>query len=69
MKYLIQSIFDVVNFEGKEYYTTKTILKKGISQKGQLISALGKLPNKKNGKMWEFFPRGGPPPPLPPVWE
>ena len=23
---------------------------------------------KKNGKMWEFFPSGGPPP-LPPVWE
>ena len=31
-------------------------------------SPLGKLPNKKNGKMWEFFPSGGPPP-LPPVWE
>ena len=25
-------------------------------------------PPKKNGKMWEFFPNGGPPP-LPPVWE
>ena len=24
---------------------------------------------KKNGKMWEFFPSGGPLPPLPPVWE
>ena len=30
---------------------------------------LGTLPKKKNGKMWEFFPSGGPPPPLPPVWE
>ena len=29
---------------------------------------LGTLPKKKNGKMWEFFPSGGPPP-LPPVWE
>ena len=29
---------------------------------------LGKLPKKINGKMWEFFPSGGPPP-LPPVWE
>ena len=27
---------------------------------------LGKLPKKINGKMWEFFPSGGP---LPPVWE
>ena len=25
-------------------------------------------PPQKNGKMWEFFPSGGPPP-LPPVWE
>ena len=27
------------------------------------IIGLGKLPPKKNGKMWEFFPNGGPPPP------
>ena len=31
-----------------------------------LDPSLGKLPPKKNGKMWEFFPSGGP---LPPVWE
>ena len=57
MKYLIQSIFDVVNFEGKEYYTTKTILKKGISQQGQLVSALSSLwiqPTAQQKLIWQM---------------
>ena len=38
-----------------------------FSHKGCTDTTKGRSPQKKNGKMWEFFPNGGPP--LPPVWE
>ena len=34
----------------------------GLRVRNWWQSDLGTLPKKKNGKMWEFFPSGGPPP-------
>ena len=33
------------------------------------VPVLGKASEKKYGIFWEFFPKGGPPPPTPPFWE
>ena len=66
--------------EAKQFDTSKKFLFVGLFENVFLVNPcscgserwkngnLGTLPNKKNGKMWEFFPSGGPPP-LPPVWE
>ena len=54
--------------KGGDYYEVMILQKMRRSLSIMMLTVIRDVIQKKNGKMWEFFPSGGPPP-LPPVWE